>query len=118
MGHDGLHVQARHPQGDRPSELGLSLQVLASPDVLTTDGTSQSQITVTARGPNSEPKAGVPLRADIRVGGSDRRPRALSSKSASTGADGRVTFTYTAPVGGLAGQPRLQQHRPARRSRR
>ena len=57
------------PKATGPSELGLSLQVLASPDVLNTDGLSTSQITVTARGPNSEPKAGVPLRADIRVGG-------------------------------------------------
>jgi hypothetical protein len=93
------------PKATGPSELGLSLQVLASPDVLTTDGRSQSQITVTARGPNSEPKAGVPLRADIRVGGVIVDHGQISSKGASTGADGRVTFTYTAPEGGLSGNP-------------
>ena len=93
------------PKATGPSELGLSLQVLASPDVLTTDGRSQSQITVTARGPNSEPKAGVPLRADIRVAGTIVDHGRLSTKSASTAADGRVTFTYTAPEGGLVGNP-------------
>jgi hypothetical protein len=91
------------PKATGPSELGLSLQVLASPDVLTTDGLSTSQITVTARGPNSEPKAGVPLRADILVGGAVVDYGSLSAKSAATGADGRATFVYTAPPGGLAG---------------
>jgi hypothetical protein len=93
------------PKATGPSELGLSLQVLASPDVLSTDGTSTSQITVTARGPNSEPKAGVPIRADIRVDGQIVDHGRLSTKSANTGGDGRVTFTYTAPAGGLQGNP-------------
>jgi hypothetical protein len=91
------------PKATGPSELGLSLQVLASPDVLNTDGLSTSQITVTARGPNSEPKAGVPLRADIRVGGAIVDLGSLSSKSTTTGSDGRATIVYTAPPGGLAG---------------
>lgn len=93
------------PRATGPSEMGLSLQVLASPDVLSTDGTSTSQITLTARGPNSEPKAGVPIRADIRVDGQIVDHGRLSSKSLSTGADGRATFTYTAPSGGLQGNP-------------
>ena len=38
------------PKATGPSELGLSLNVLAPPDVLTPDGLSTSQITVTARG--------------------------------------------------------------------
>ena len=91
------------PKATGPSELGLSLQVLASPDVLNTDGLSTSQITVTARGPNSEPKPGVPLRADIRVGGAIVDLGSLSTKSTTTGADGRATIVYTAPPGGLSG---------------
>lgn len=91
------------PTATGPSELGLSLQVLASPDVLNTDGLSTSQITVTARGPNSEPKAGVPLRADIRVNGAIVDLGSLSSKQLSTGGDGRATVVYTAPPGGLSG---------------
>ncbi|WP_396624414.1 PKD domain-containing protein [Luteitalea sp.] len=91
------------PTATGPSELGLSLQVLASPDVLNTDGLSTSQITVTARGPNSEPRPGVPLRADIRVNGAIVDLGSLSSKQLSTGADGRATVVYTAPPGGLSG---------------
>lgn len=91
------------PKATGPSELGLSLQVLASPDVLNTDGLSTSQITVTARGPNSEPKPGVPLRADIRVAGAIVDLGSLSSKQTTTGADGRATIVYTAPPGSLAG---------------
>lgn len=93
------------PKATGPSELGLSLQVLASPDVLNTDGLSTSQITVTARGPNSEPKPGIPLRADIRVGGAIVDLGSLSSKQTTTGADGRATIVYTAPAGGLTGNP-------------
>ena len=93
------------PKATGPSELGLSLQVLASPDVLSTDGMSTSQITVAARGPNGEPKTGVPLRADIRVGGQIVDHGRLSNKSATTGPDGRATVVYTAPSGGLSGNP-------------
>ncbi len=93
------------PKATGPSELGLSLQVLASPDILNTDGMSTSQITVTARGPNSEPRPNVPLRADIRVGGAIVDLGSLSSKHFSTGADGRATVIYTAPPGGLSGNP-------------
>ncbi len=90
------------PKATGPSELGLSLQVLASPDVLSTDGMSTSQITVTARGPNSEPRPGVPLRADIRVGGAIVDLGSLSTKSLTTGGDGRASLIYTAPPGGLS----------------
>lgn len=93
------------PRPTGPSELGLSLQVLATPDVLSTDGLSTSQIVVTARGAQGEPKVGVPLRADIHVGGSIVDLGRLSSKSNSTGPDGRATFVYTAPPGGYSNNP-------------
>ena len=96
------------PKATGPSELGLSLQVIAAPDVLTADGLSTSQIVVTARGPNSEPKSGVPLRADILVNGAVVDYGTLSAKSASTGGDGRATFVYTAPPGGLSGNADLR----------
>lgn len=91
-----------------PSELGLSLQVLATPDVLSTDGLSTSQIVVTARGPNGEPRSGVSLRADILVGGAVVDYGTLSAKSGATGADGRASFVYTAPPGGLSSNPDLR----------
>ncbi len=90
-----------------PSELGLSLQIRATPDVLSTDGMSTSQVLVTARGPQGEPRPGVPLRADIYVGNSIVDLGRLSSKSNATGPDGRATFVYTAPPGGFANNPDL-----------
>ncbi len=95
------------PRATGPSELGLSLQVQASPDVLSTDGLSTSQIVVNARGPQGEPRAGVPLRADIYVGNSIVDLGKLSAKSNTTGPDGRATFVYTAPPGGFANNPDL-----------
>ena len=83
------------PKATGPSEMGLSLQVLASPDVLSTDGTSTSQITLTARGPNSEPKAGVPIRADIRIDGQIVDHGRLSAKSASTSAYTSGAWCFT-----------------------
>jgi hypothetical protein len=40
-----------------PSELGLSLQMGASPDVINADGVSQSVISITARDENGRPAA-------------------------------------------------------------
>jgi len=40
-----------------PSELGLSLQMGASPDVLNADGVSQSVVSITARDENGRPAA-------------------------------------------------------------
>ena len=80
-----------------PSELGLALGLSATPEVITADGMSTAQIIVTARGPQGEPRVGLPLRADITFNGATVDYGRLSSKSGSTGPDGRATFTYTAP---------------------
>lgn len=40
-----------------PSELGLSLQMGASPDVINADGVSQSVVSITARDENGKPAA-------------------------------------------------------------
>lgn len=86
-----------------PSELGLSLFITATPELITADGMSTAQVTVTARGPQSEPRAGVPLRADITFNDAIVDYGRLSAKSATTGTDGRATFTYTAPITPVSG---------------
>ena len=68
-----------------------------SPDVLTQDGSSQSLITVSARGINGEPLRNISLRNEITVGGMPVDFGKLSARNAVTGADGRATFVYTAP---------------------
>ena len=47
-----------------PSELGLSVTLTARPDVLSMDGASQSQITITTFDQNGQPKPNVQFRAD------------------------------------------------------
>src|SRR6185295_15228959 len=58
-------VEPPAPSG--PSELSTSLTLSASPDVLTQDGQSTSQIVIVARDANAQPIRGLSLRADIMV---------------------------------------------------
>jgi PKD repeat protein len=80
-----------------PSELGQSLAISVSPDVLPQDGASQSFIVVTVRDANSQPVRNVTLRTEIRVGGTPVDFGTLSAKSVVTGTDGRASLVYTAP---------------------
>jgi PKD repeat protein len=82
-----------------PSEFGKSVTVAITPDIITQDGASQSVVTVTARGPNSEPLASVPLRAEILVDGVPADFGSLSARNIVTSSDGKATLVYTAPPG-------------------
>jgi PKD repeat protein len=91
------------PELTGPSELGLSVKVTATPDVLTMDGSSQSAVVVEARNSQAQPVPNLGLRAEIVVGGQIVDIGRLSSKTAVTAPDGRATFTYTAPLGASSG---------------
>jgi PKD repeat protein len=80
-----------------PSELGLSLAIAADPSTLTQDGISRSRITITARGPNGEPRSNIVLRAEITVNGVAFDFGRLSTRNPITSTDGIATVTYTAP---------------------
>jgi PKD repeat protein len=80
-----------------PSELGLSLVVSASPDIITQDGHSQATISVVARDAASQPVSGVTLRLQSLVNGTPVDFGVLSSKVISTGPDGRASTVYQAP---------------------
>lgn len=80
-----------------PSELGLSIAMHVSPDVLTQDGASQSLVRVTVRNQDSQPVPNTPLRTGIRVDGQPVDFGKLSARNVVTGADGVATFSYTAP---------------------
>jgi PKD repeat protein len=80
-----------------PSELGTSITVSVSPDVLTQDGGSQSLVTVSAFDSNGKPLRNVSLRSQIVVGGVAVDFGTLSARSIVTGTDGRATLVYTAP---------------------
>lgn len=81
-----------------PSELGLSLELRVSPDVLNMDGVSQSTLTITSRDSNGQIQPNVDVRVEAVAGGQivDVLGR-LSTKNVKTGGDGRATLTYTAP---------------------
>ncbi|MEZ5284083.1 MAG: PKD domain-containing protein [Vicinamibacterales bacterium] len=80
-----------------PSELALSVNVQASPDTVTQDGASTSTITIEARGPNSQPVSGVAVRLDMLVDDAIVDFGTLSTKTVTTGSDGRGRVVYTTP---------------------
>ena len=84
-----------------PSELGLSLELRVSPDVLNMDGVSQSTMTITSRDSNGKIQPNVDVRVEAVAGGEivDVFGR-LSTKNVKTGGDGRASVTYTAPNSG------------------
>ena len=85
------------PSPAGPSGYALSLDATASPDRLAQNGASQSVITVLARNAASQPVAGLSIRAELFVDGVRQDFGTLSSRSASTGSDGRAVFGYFAP---------------------
>ena len=80
-----------------PSELGLSINLAANPDILTMDGYATSEIVVTARNSTGGPANGIGIRAEIVYQGQIQDVGRLSSKTATTGNDGRAVLAYTAP---------------------
>ncbi len=80
-----------------PSEMSLSVNLSANPDVLSLDGASQSQITVEARDVNGQSAPNVPMRLEILADGVATDFGSLSSRTLVTNGNGRATFTYTAP---------------------
>jgi len=80
-----------------PSELGTSISISVSPDVLTQDGASQSIVTITARDNNGQPLRNLTLRTETFVGGTRVDFGSLSARSVVTDANGRATVVFTAP---------------------
>lgn len=78
-----------------PSEFGLSVNLSAVPDRLTQDGESQSAITATLRGPNGEPRPGVPVQ--FRVAANDGSYLTLTETVKTTNGEGHATIGVVAP---------------------
>lgn len=85
------------PAPTGPSELGTTISVAATPDLLPQDGSSTSQIVIRAFDANGQPVRNLALRVEMAVGGVVTDFGRLSSKDVSTGNDGRVVVVYTAP---------------------
>jgi PKD repeat protein len=80
-----------------PSELGLSLNLTANPDILAQDGSSQSRVVILALDQNGAAVKGLPLHVEMSVNGVRTTFGELSTTDVATGSDGRATFSYTAP---------------------
>jgi PKD repeat protein len=94
------------PAPSGPSELATSISLSATPDTLTQDGASQSQIAIAVRDANGQPLRGLELRVDIALNGVVQDFGRLSARSVTSGSDGRGTVVYTAPapIAGFNGQ--------------
>ena len=95
--------ETKTPPLSGPSELGLSLTLQASPDVLTQDGSSRATLTVTARDASGQPKKDpVQCRVEILVDGKVADYGQLSEHNVWTGSNGQATVSYTAPPASIA----------------
>jgi hypothetical protein len=86
------------PELSGPSELGLSIKLDATPDILTADGSSTSAVQATVRDQNGKPKAGQAIYfavADTGLNFADIG--GLNQPTAVTGADGTAQVVYTSP---------------------
>lgn len=80
-----------------PSELALSISVLAIPDSISQNGSDQSSIKVTAMGPDGKPMSAVPIRLEMMVNGVAQDYGKLDARSIVTNVNGVASTTYTAP---------------------
>lgn len=81
-----------------PSELGTTIAVTATPDILLQDGQSQATIQIDAHTYYNQPVSGMSLLVETLVGGTAADFGTLSSKQVSTGSDGKVSLSYRAPA--------------------
>lgn len=84
------------PAPTAPSEFGLSVTLIATPDQLPRDGRSQSVVTVTVRDAAGRPVSGQRMSVAASAG-------TLSESEVVTGNEGRVSFALVAPASGTVG---------------
>jgi PKD repeat protein len=81
-----------------PSELGLSLKLDATPDVLTADGASSAAIQATVHDQNGQPRAGQGIYFAIAdASGNFAEIGKLNQTTAVSGPDGTAQVVYTTP---------------------
>ena len=96
----GLEKQTQ-PSLMGPADTGQSIQMIATPDQLPRDGSSQSVVTVIARDPSNRPIVGQ--RLILSLGGNSAAGAVLSSTEVTTNSQGTATFSVSAPTSGSMG---------------
>jgi PKD repeat protein len=81
-----------------PSELGLSLAITATPDLIAANGVQESRIDIVARDPSGQPLRDVQLRIDVVQGDTIVQTGTLSDRYKTTDSSGRASVTFTAPM--------------------
>jgi PKD repeat protein len=85
------------PQLAGPSELALRVALQAIPDSILQDGVSQAAIQIEATSFDGRAARGLGLRIQTLIDGVPQDFGTLSTKTVTTGDDGRARVTYTAP---------------------
>ena len=80
-----------------PSEMGLSLAITMTPDIITQDGSSRATLDIVARDGFSQPVRGLSLRLETAVGNTVVDVGSLSARTVSTNNDGRASATFVSP---------------------
>jgi PKD repeat protein len=80
-----------------PSEFALRLALQSIPDSILQDGASQATVQIDATGVDGRAVGALPLRIETEVNGIPQDYGTLSSKTVTTGQDGRARVVYTAP---------------------
>jgi hypothetical protein len=93
----GCQHKTEVPALSGPSSLSTTLNVTATPDRISQDGSAQSSVQIQAIGPDGKVLSGVPIRVDLLLDGVLQDYGTLSSKSVVTGSDGIARTVYTAP---------------------
>jgi PKD repeat protein len=83
-----------------PSDFGVGVSIVASPDQLPRDGSSQSVVTVTVRDASGKPISGKLLNVSTSLG-------TLSQNQVVTDSNGQATFALTAPSSSAVGASAL-----------
>jgi PKD repeat protein len=89
--------QTTVPPVSGPSELALSLRLVAVPDSINQDGSSKATVEVTAFDANGKTCSGLPVHMDTAVGGAIEDFGTLSARDVVTGSNGKAQTVYTAP---------------------
>lgn len=90
--------EAESPAPTGPSGFGLSISLVATPDVVPQDGFSQVTVVIDARNANGEPDRGRTLVVRSRCQNGQEFGQ-LSASSVVTGSDGKATVVYLPPSG-------------------
>jgi PKD repeat protein len=96
--------ESKAPPLTGPSELGTSIRVTATPDIIAANGAAQSTIRINVRDAYNQPRGNVQLRVDVVDDtGTIVETGILSSRLVTTDSTGLAQVMFTAPTEAVPG---------------